>query len=324
MIKQLRIGSVALLAVAMGMASAQSLYSPTRPAKDQGITLKGWGSGTVSETDELAYEGTSSIRVSSRNFFQGGIISFAKAISLADAAKNKDNLLYLTLQVPGLGNTLGGGSGRGAAGGPGAAGAAGAAGGAGAVGTSGGGRGEGAGAGGAAGAAADTQNLKKVRVVISTSDGKKSEAYLDLTSMRPDAKGWFSAGVPLQGINGFDKTNKDVTAVAISGDTSATIYLGEMKILNDPTPIYGETTIREMNLAIGDERSFSAYGYGGSSALRYTWDFDSADGIAVDAEGQTVTRRFRKPGKYVITVTISDIYGLKKPFQTTINVEVNP
>ena len=322
MINQIRIGSVVLLATAMGMASAQSLYSPTRPVKDQGITLKGWGSGTVAETDELAFEGTNSIRVSSRNFFQGGIISFANAISLSEATKNKDNLLYLTLQVPGLGNTLGGsGGGRGAAGPPG--GAAGVAGAAGAVGTSGGGRGEGAGAGGG-GAAADPQILKKVRVVITTSDGKKSEAYLDLTSMRPDAKGWFSAGVPLQAINGFDKTNKDVKAVAISGDTSATIYLGEMKVLNDPTPIYGETNIREMNLAIGDERSMSAFGYGGSSALRYTWDFDSTDGIAVDAEGQTVTRRFRKPGKYVITVTITDIYGLKKPFQTTINVEVNP
>ncbi len=318
--KLFRIGGVALLAAAAVMGSAQSLYTPTRPAKDQGITLKGWGSGTVAETDEIAFEGTTSIRVSSRNFFQGGILNFANPVNLATATTNKDNLLYLTLQVPGLGTTMGSaGSGRGPAGAGG--GAAGSVGVAGAAGSGASAPGRGAGPSGGSG---DAPKLEKVRVVITTSDGKKAEAYLDLKSMRADAKGWFSAGVPLQSINGFDKTNKEIKSIAISGDNSSTIYIGEIKILNDPTPIYGEPSVREMNLAIGDERTFSAFGYGGSTALKYTWDFDATDGINVDAEGQTVTRRFRKPGKYVITVTIQDVYGLKKPFQATINVEVNP
>lgn len=319
--KLFRIGGVALLAAAAVMGTAQNLYSPTRPAKDQGISLKGWGSGTVAETDEIAYEGTTSIRVSSRNFFQGGILTFANPVNLTTATTNKDNLLYLTLQVPGLGTTMGsGGSGRGPAG-AGGGGAAGSVGVAGAAGSGASAPGRGA---GASGGSSEAPKLEKVRVVITTSDGKKAETYLDLKSMRADAKGWFSAGVPLQSINGFDKTNKEIKSIAISGDNSSTIYIGEIKILNDPTPIYGEPSIREMNLAIGDERTFSAFGYGGSTALKYTWDFDSADGINVDAEGQTVTRRFRKPGKYVITVTIQDVYGLKKPFQATINVEVNP
>ena len=319
--KLFRIGGVALLAAAAVMGTAQNLYSPTRPAKDQGISLKGWGSGTVAETDEIAYEGTTSIRVSSRNFFQGGILTFANPVNLTTATTNKDNLLYLTLQVPGLGTTMGsGGSGRGPAG-AGGGGAAGSVGVAGAAGSGASAPGRGA---GASGGSSEAPKLEKVRVVITTSDGKKAETYLDLKSMRADAKGWFSAGVPLQSINGFDKTNKEIKSIAISGDNSSTIYIGEIKILNDPTPIYGEPSIREMNLAIGDERTFSAFGYGGSTALKYTWDFDATDGINVDAEGQTVTRRFRKPGKYVITVTIQDVYGLKKPFQATINVEVNP
>ena len=79
-----------------------------------------------------------------------------------------------------------------------------------------------------------------------------------------------------------------------------------------------------MNLALGDQVTFSGSGFGGATPLRYTWDFDSADGVGVDSEGQSVIRRFRKPGDYTITLTITDIYGLKKPYTTTIKVTVNP
>ncbi len=44
----------------------------------------------------------------------------------------------------------------------------------------------------------------------------------------------------------------------------------------------------------------------------------------MDAEGQIVKRKFRVPGEYTITLTISDAFGLKQPFQTTIKVTVNP
>ena len=74
---------VALVASAVSgsvMAQSAVLYQPARDIKDQGLTIKSWGSGTISETDETAYQGTHSIRVSTRNYFQGGIIGFGTPV----------------------------------------------------------------------------------------------------------------------------------------------------------------------------------------------------------------------------------------------------
>jgi hypothetical protein len=206
------------------------------------------------------------------------------------------------------------------------------------LGTGGGGGGAAAGLGGGAaggqtggGQAGGTERqvtfdttLTKVRMIITTSDGKKSEVFVDLSGALANSRGWKSVGVPLVSIPGFDRTNKMVKSIAFSGDTIGTFYVGELKVVNDTTPLYVEPSVFELNLALGDEITLSAYGSGGSSQLRYTWDFDAADGVDVDAEGQYVRRRFRKPGNYTITVTVHDQFGLKKPHSSTIKVVVNP
>ena len=317
------------------------VYSPVKSIKDQGISVRGWGSGTISETDELAYEGTYSIRVSTRNFFQGGILTFANPIDLSSAYGDKANLLRFTYRNAEEGITLGGRppgvggppSGLGIPGGPpgGRQGGGGRAGG----GLAGGGGGGGAGgvdAGGGpagvpgrggSGQAVDT-NLENIRVILTTSDGKKSEAYVPVSTSGSGERGWRSVAVPLQAFAGLANTNKMVKEIALSGDAVTTFYVGDVRTINDTTPISGDTQYHTMNLALGDEVDLTARGYGGSSILKYTWDFDNTDGIQVDAEGQTVHRKFRKPGKYKVTLTISDLFGLKKPYTREIDVTVNP
>lgn len=316
------------LAVALFAAGAvwadPSLYTSTRSIKDQGISLKSWGSGTASETDEYAYEGTTSIRVASRNYFQGAILNFATPIDLAASTANKDNLLLITMMIPGAGATLGGGPagpggpppglggpGRGGPGGPGGVASGG--------GVLGGGP---AGAGGAV-ASSSTLPVNMMRVVLTAVDGSKAEVFVDLKTSSADARGWRKVGVPLAAINGWAKTNKQLKSLAFSLDTVGTVYVGDLQILKDETPIYAEPSTREMNLAIGDQVTLSATGTGGSSPLRFAWDFDKTDGVAVDAEGQSITRRFRKPGVYVITLTVTDVYGLKKPYSTELTITVN-
>ena len=67
---------------------------------------------------------------------------------------------------------------------------------------------------------------------------------------------------------------------------------------------------------------------GGASTIKYSWDFDARDGIQEDATGRTVTYAFPRSNtqngqqKYTITLTISDVDGLKKPVSTTLEVEV--
>ncbi len=330
LVRAFTIGGAAMMAV--GAVAADIIYVPTRSLSDQGISLVRWGSGTISETDEAAYEGTTSLRVSSRNFFQGGIMKMAQPVDLSAEAANKDNLLLIALNIPGA-TASGGGGGAGVSR-PGAPGGGGRGGGVTTGQSTGGGGGAGAAEGGAptglgggpqgGGSTGEAQPISKLRLVITTDDGKKSEAYVDVTHASAGERGWMRVGVPLQAINGFGRTSKKITSIAFAPDSVGSFYVGEMRILNDETPVYGEPNIRELNLALGDTFTFSGFGTGGATPLKYTWDFDASNGVTVDAEGQVVTRTFRKPGEYTITMTVQDIYGLKKPHSTTIKVVVNP
>ncbi len=311
---------IALAASFAATVSAQSgtVYVPVRSIADQGISLKGWGSGTIAETDEVAFEGTRSIRVSTRNFFQGGVMTFAKPVDLAGTYADKHNLLRFAIRVADMSMTLGGGASGGGAGKTGGAPAGGEGGGIAGAGT---GR---PGAGGSATLTESDVNLKNLRIIVTTTDGKKSEAYVPIATSGAGERGWRSVSVPLQAISGLSETNKVVQAIAFSGDAISTFYVGDIRTINDTTPITGSINATDMNLALGDEVELRAWGNGGSSVLRYQWDFDSRDGVQVDAEGQAIKRKFRKPGKFVLTLTIVDANGLKKPFSTTVNVTVNP
>jgi hypothetical protein len=218
--------------------------------------------------------------------------------------------------VGGLGGK-GGGSGQGGAGGgPGGVG--------GMVG-SGGGQGGFGRPGGTTTSKSDILPLTMIRVIVLTTDGKRSEAYVPIPTAKRTDNGYSPLAVPLQAISGFDRTNKIIKGIGLSGDSVATFYVGNIAVINDSTPISGDTNCHELNLALGDEVDLAALGDGGASVLKYTWNFgESSDTSLPDAEGQFVTRKFRKPGVFTITVTISDKFGLKKPFTTTIKVTVNP
>jgi hypothetical protein len=66
---------------------------------------------------------------------------------------------------------------------------------------------------------------------------------------------------------------------------------------------------------------------GGISPLQYSWDFDNSDGLQEDATGQRVVHVFRKesptlgnsdPKPYIVTLTVSDVSGAKKPERRTV------
>lgn len=395
-----RFGTAAMALMATAVAFSQSseiLYTPVKVLKDQSIKVRAWGSGTASETDELAYEGGHSIRISSRNYFQGGSLTFDKPISLANSFASKANLLRIILRTADQGTTLGfGGPGAGGAGagrpggkdggGPGGFGGVGGGGVGGARGGQGGpgglpggfpggfpgggpgGRGgqggpggfpggfPGGGVGGARGGqggpggqpggfpggfpgggpggrggfpggagASAVPVFKTLRVIVTTTDGKKSEAYLPVSSSSAGENGWKNIGLPLQAITGLDRTNKVIKEIAFSGDATATFYVGELRVVSDTTPIRADILgNRTYNLALGDQLILNGSGTGGASILKYSWDFDNTDGIQADAENQQVVYRFRKPGKFKVTLTVTDSFGLKAPATATIEVTVNP
>ena len=349
---------IALASTLLGSAAfgqeLMTLYNPVRTVKDQGISLRSWGSGTAAETDESSFKGNASIRVSTKNYFQGGLIIYQNGVDISKAFEDKNNLLRVTMHTGDSGATLGGGGGIGkgggvpGGGGPGAGGGLVGAGGGGAAG-GGGNRGGGQGiggrppggfggpggpppgggfgggglAGGASSSATPTQ-LKTIRVIVHTTDGKWSEAYLNLTTSASSTQAWRQVAVPLQAITGLDRTNKIIDRLGFSGDATSTFFVGDLSILSDTTPIRADVNARTLNLANGDEFTFTATGSGGASILKYSWDFDLTDGIQEDATGQVVKRKFRKAGTYDITLTVSDDFGLKAPYTIKIKCTVNP
>lgn len=333
--KRIWLGLSMVTAVAVAAPQMGIIYNPSKPIADQGITLKSWGSGLIAESDDAAFQGTSSIRISTRNYFMGGRITFANPIDVSKAFDDPTELLQITFLVPGASSGGGGGFGGGKGGrppglggGPGGAGGGGQLGGQGSGGRPGGGAGglgggPGGGGGGGATSAPDT-TLDTLRVVVTTSDGKMSEAFIPCNRGGVVTNNWRSIAVPLASISGLDRTDKKIKALAFAGDATTTFYIGEIKLNKDVTPIYGQPTRREYNLALGQEIDLSATGSGGMSILKYTWDFDEKDGIQVEAEGQSIRRKFRVPGEYTVTLTISDYFNLKKPYTTTLKIKVNP
>lgn len=360
--KRFSMAAVAAAVAALGFGQdAKVLYQPGRTIKDQNITVKSWGSGTISETDEVAYEGTHSIRISTRNFFQGGVIQLGEPVDLSASFGDSSNLLRVAIRTLDGGSVGGGrpggfpggrpggfpGGGRpgGAPGGPGGfpGGPGGLPGGPGgfpggpggfAGGQAGGPGGPGGFPGGMAGAQGTASQLQMVRYVITTTDGKKSEAYVPIATGGTSTTGWRAVAIPLKAIRGFDKTNKQVKAISVSGDATTTFFVGDIRVVSDTTPIRGRllvqsqtrgwTEVTDLNLGLGDEISFGATGEGGASVLKYSWDFDAADGLQEDAIGSIAKRRFRKPGTFTITLTVVDEFGLKEPYRATLQVKVNP
>jgi hypothetical protein len=335
--------------------AATSLYTPVRDVKDQGITLRSWGSGTIAETDEAAFEGAHSVRISSHDFFQGGIFRYSNPIDLSRSFPDKSQGLQITFKQVEAGAVMGGGGmgsgkgpggpgGRGGGGFPGGPGGGGFPGGGGAPGGGGfpgagggfpgaGGRGggglqggpggPGAGGFGRGGSPAAAAKLDTFRLIVATSDGKRSEVYVPVDTNSSSEHGWTRISVPLQAITGFDRTNKVVSSISLAPNDTATFYIGDLRVISDTTPIRGEAHPSTINVGLGQEVELWADGQGGSSILKYSWDFDKSDGIQEDAVGQAIIHRFNKPGHYTITLTITDYYGQKAPYSTTIDATVN-
>jgi hypothetical protein len=305
--------TTAVLGLTLLAAVAQvdvNLYAG-QPLSTEGIQIKAWGAGKAEETTDRSSAGQSSIKVTTSGYFQGAVLVFNEPRNVKPYASNRENLLVFSvfpLEVrAGSGGAAGGGSGMSAGGG---------------MAAGGGGRG---GSQGSAGATTTPpKQMENLRVVIWTTDGKATEVYLPLTSTGRAYGRWVKVGIPLAAIPRFDQTNGVIGRIAVSGDANTTFYLGEIRIVTDSTPIQGFLDRTEMNLARGDEVLLTASAEGGSSILEYVWDFDASNGLQDEATGPAVYHRFRIPGDYIVTCTIRDKFGLKKPWQGTIKVKVNP
>ncbi|MFN8140532.1 MAG: PKD domain-containing protein [Fimbriimonadales bacterium] len=163
------------------------------------------------------------------------------------------------------------------------------------------------------------KNIENIRMLIRTSDGKLSEAVL------PVGLGynrWKPLGIPLNKVSGFSKTNMEISSISFGADAPGMIYVGEVRAVNDKSSIQGRTEKMTMTMARDQETLFVGAAEAGSTICEYVWDWDAKDGLQEDAIGQAVYHRFRVGGDYVVTLTVRDKYGVKKPWTGTIKVTV--
>lgn len=292
-------------------------------AQEAGIKLVNWGSGNIAEESQLQYSGSRSLRLVTHGMHQGASLVLAKPIELAPYINNKNAYLQFIIQVPdnqsadGTGSPAGfsgsspfggGGPGRGAQGGfPGAPGGGGFPGlGGGFPGYGGGGR-----RGGTA-TSQKAQNIEKLRMVLVTTSDRTIEFLMPMEYARPAENQWKQLSIPVGAIPGLKADDAQIKEIRIFGDSPGTIYLGQLRVLTDITPLTLDR-IGEKVIPRNARYTYTARASAGIIPLKVTWDFNEADGIQEEKEGRTVVHSYHKSGEYVGTVTVQDVYGMMEP-----------
>jgi hypothetical protein len=302
-----------------------------------GIRLAGWGSGVAVDSQAEAFSGARSLKVSVDGFYSGARLLFDQPIDLTGQVNDPTGYLEMIIQfLPGRIKSLAGS--YDSASDSGAYGAYGGYGSSGPRGSGPAGYGPGGppgqapggypgGLGGDLGTGQAIQpDTRQMRVVLVFDGGQAVSGNHPLfTFPTPDPK-WVRVAIPFAAF----KIQKRLPSYRLKelrlfGDSPDTFYVGEIRTLSDNDPISIDP-LDEQVVAVLDKVDFVAHAEAGVATLRYSWDFDASDGIQEDAVGPRVSHIYRKPspeGKpFVVTLTVTDLAGVKEPTRLTTTVEV--
>jgi hypothetical protein len=340
-----------MLTLAVTTRADRVIYRGEAPGTS-GIRLTGWGSGQAVDTATEGYGGSRSLRVSVDGFYSGGRIIFTTPVDLTADVTNPNAYLEFVIkfqqgQIRALASRAGiypgqeggayGGAGVGPAGAPGALGS----GPAGFPGVSdafpggefgpAGFPGSGFPGSGFPGAGPGTQgqpvvpDTRRLRVVL-VFDGAQAVSYDHPLVMFPTPNpAWVRVAIPFAKFKSTARLSRYMLReLRIFGDSPDVFNIGEIRTVTDTDPIIIEP-IDEQVVSVNDLVTFSARAEAGLSLLKYSWDFDASDGIQEDAVGPRVTTVYRKAPKanaYKVTLTVTDMAGVKKTEKVVTLIEV--
>jgi hypothetical protein len=313
----------------------------------EGSSLGAWGSGKAQSDGAYRTIGERSIRIETNGYYSGGRIQFTKPRDITDV--KADPYAYMeficrfqpgTLKKKDTASPLGSPMGPGGAGYPGGMGGAFPGSGMllpGGGGTNPGFPGLGGGVGGAGSSSQESiaPDTSRIKVILNCEEGSFVASNFPVVLNPADQEGWFSVAIPFVAFKGLDKApSAKVKEIRIFGDSKDTFWIGEIRTTTDDEPISVDA-LDDLEVSKGEPVELRAQATGGISPLQYTWDFDLSDGIQEDAFGPSVVHTFRKesptaPGNqlevqpYVVTVTVKDLSGAKKPVRRQAAVIVNP
>lgn len=259
------------------------------------VSLGPWGSGRAEASKEPVLIGSNSIRVTTQGFYQGARIDLKSPVDLTPAWNNPKTYLRFQVRFSGAGATQAvydpvSGETRQSANSP----------------------------------------FNRMRFLLTMADNTRFELVRPIEvqpSEDPDA--WTAISIPVGAV--LRKAGGDalptpmgegakLAQIALFGDRYEQFHIGEINIITDETEIDVEP-LPDQIAFVRDELTFTGSAQGGTSTLRYSWDFDGDK--QEDSTGRVVRHFWRRPGKYEVTLTVSDVDSLKKPASASVTIDVS-
>ena len=166
--------------------------------------------------------------------------------------------------------------------------------------------------------------IDRIRVVLVTDKGQLSSGSLLLDPNLAFEDDWLRLSAVLSDFaRPEDLQGATLQRVVITGNHEGTIYVGDLKIIQEDTPLVADiegTAIR--TVSAGQSAQFSAKPQHEGVRASYQWDFDDLNGLGVDGYGEEVSYQFPEAGYYVVTLRVTDPNGQLQPRMDTVKVKV--
>jgi len=166
--------------------------------------------------------------------------------------------------------------------------------------------------------------VANLRLHFTFADGRQS----DILRPVPDAsdavagEGWYSVNVPVSALKLGGGATPLLKSVAVGGDHYGVFFVGRIKLGTDVSTL-AITIDGPDSVLPGQPVTLTAKGGSGFSALKYAWDLDAGNGAPDQPTGEVATARYFEGGQdHTVTVTVTDLDGLKTPVTVTKAIHV--
>lgn len=177
--------------------------------------------------------------------------------------------------------------------------------------------------------------VTKLRLLFTLADGRQADVLRAVpeTSDVSVGQGWYSVNVPLSTLKFGPGADSALKSVTVGGDHYGVFYIGRMRFASDASPITASIDAPG-DADPGEEVALRAKAEGGLSNLKYVWSLGPNAAVVPSPTDLSTTDPLTRPqldanfeegGKDVtVTLTVSDLDGLKKPVTTTKVIHINP
>ena len=253
----------------------------------EGLTCGGWGSGRAVESKEKVLAGSNSIKITTQGLFSGGRIDFEEPPTLFSGSIDKTRYVEFTLFFSDV-KTMD----------P---------------------------------AAKSNYSLdiepyqipkaEKVRFVFVSDTGTKVSIVEPTNPLDPDDN-WVRVAVPLEKFKGANVPGFKLKRLLVFLDIPGELYVGDIKLITDGSPMKVDP-LSDQTVAVKDDVFFAASADGGISSLQYSWDYDtSSSDLRSDSTGRIGQWVYTRGGDFTVTLTVTDVDGIKAPVSVSTTVSV--